>query len=88
MFALACGAAESDPLRHDAEQMVMIMDGPRDQGCAERKILKTEVVETARDGAPAAERWTLDRCGKLVYYHVRFIPNPKGGADIEVRLEK
>ncbi|MGH7766761.1 MAG: hypothetical protein ACREQP_04850 [Candidatus Binatia bacterium] len=38
-------ASEPAQLRHDVTQMVMIMDGPRDRTCAQRKIVKTEVVE-------------------------------------------
>lgn len=81
-------AAETAQLRRDAEQMVLMMDGPRDKNCAQRKIAKTEVLEARPDGAPAAERWTVDRCGKLVSYRVRYAPNSKGGTDLDVRLEK
>jgi hypothetical protein len=34
------------------------------------------------------ERWTLDRCGKLVNYRVRYSTNSKGGTDFDVQLEK
>jgi hypothetical protein len=81
-------AAESPPLRDDVTQMVMIMDGPRDPRCTERKIVKTEIVEARPDKTPAVERWTLDRCGKAVRYRVRYTPNPKGGDDFDVQLEK
>jgi hypothetical protein len=74
--------AESPQLREDITQMVLIMDGPRDKNCAERKVVKTEVIEAR------VERWTLDRCGKLVKYRVRFTPNSKGGTDFDVQLEK
>jgi hypothetical protein len=82
--AVSSGAAESQQFRHDVEQMVTIMDGPRDRTCAQRKIVKTEVVESK----PAVERWTLDRCGKRVNYRVRYTPNSKGGTDLDVQLEK
>ena len=42
----------------------------------------TEVVEAR------VERWTVDRCGKLVKYRVRFTSNSKGGTDFDVQLEK
>jgi hypothetical protein len=88
LFALSSSAAESPQLRHDVTQMVMIMDGPRDRKCTERKVVKTETIESRPDGTPSVERWTLDRCGKLVNYRVRFTPNSKGGTDFDVQLEK
>lgn len=74
--------AESPQLREDITQMVLIMDGPRDKNCTERKVVKTEVIEAR------VERWTLDRCGKLVNYRVRFSTNSKGGTDFDVQLQK
>lgn len=83
VFTTATGnAAESPQMRQDVTQMVLIMDGPRDKNCAERKVVKTEVFEAR------LERWTLDRCGKLVNYRVRFSTNSKGGTDFDVQLEK
>jgi hypothetical protein len=77
-------AAEPQQFRQDAAAMVIMMDGPRDTKCADRKIVKTETIESK----PAVERWTLDRCGKLVNYRVRFAPNSRGGTDLDVQLEK
>jgi len=84
LTAITGNAAESQQFRQDATPMVMMMDGPRDKNCTQRKIVKTEIVESS----PAVERWTLDRCGKLVNYRVRFLPNSKGGTDLDVQLEK
>jgi hypothetical protein len=81
-------AAESPQLRDDVKQMLMMVDGVRDRGCTERKVVNAEVLEARRDGTPAVERWTLDRCGKAVRYRVRYTPNPKGGDDFDVQLEK
>jgi hypothetical protein len=77
----ATGDAAESP-RQDVTEMVLMMDGPRDKNCAERKVVKTEVVEAR------IERWTLDRCGKLVNYRVRFSTNSKGGTDFDVQLQK
>jgi len=85
--AATADAAESQP-RRDVTDMVMIMDGPRDKNCAQRKVAKIEVLETRPDGAPTVERWTLDRCGKLVNHRIRFTANPKGGTNLDVQLEK
>lgn len=82
VFTTATGNAAESKLRVDVTAMVLIMDGPRDKNCAERKVVKTEVIEAR------VERWTLDRCGKLLKYRVRFTPNSKGGTDFDVQLEK
>jgi hypothetical protein len=81
---VSSGAGESQQFRQDVAQMVLLMDGPRDTKCARRSIVKTETVESN----PVVERWILDRCGKLVNYRVRYTPNPKGGTDLDVQLEK
>jgi hypothetical protein len=82
LLAATGNAAESPQMREDITQMVLIMDGPRDKNCAERKVVKTDVIEAR------VERWTLDRCGKLVNYRVRFSTNSKGGTDFDVQFEK
>jgi hypothetical protein len=81
MCAVA-GAAESEDVRENLSRILLLMDGPRDRNCAERKVVKTETIEAR------VERWTLDRCGKLVNYRVRFSTNAKGGTDFDVQLEK
>jgi hypothetical protein len=82
--AATVNTADSPQYRQDATQMVLLMDAPRDTKCTRRKIVKTESIESKS----AVERWTLDRCGKLVNYRVRFTPNSKGGTDLDVQLEK
>jgi hypothetical protein len=78
-------AAEAPKPRDDVAQMIMIMDGPRDKNCGERKMTKTEVIEAAQDKTPIVERWTLDRCGRTVHYLVKY---SKGGKDFDVQIEK
>jgi hypothetical protein len=85
IFAGTASAADPAKPRDDVAQMIMIMDGPRGKECTERKIVKTEVIEAAQDKKPVAERWTLDRCGKTVYYLVKY---SKGGRNFDVQLEK
>jgi hypothetical protein len=88
VFTTATGNAAESKVRDDIMATVMIMDGPRDRSCTERKITKTDMIEARPDGTPVVERWTLDRCGKLVKYRVRFTPNSKGGTDFDVQIEK
>lgn len=83
--AVSARAAETPRPRDDVARMIVMMDGLRDRNCAERKVDRTEVLETAPDKKPAVERWTLDRCGKEIIYRVKY---SKGGADFDVQLEK
>ncbi len=85
LLAGSAAAADSAKPRDDVAQMIMIMDGPRGKECAERKVVKTEIIEAAPDKTPAVERWTLDRCGKSVTYLVKY---SKGGRTFDVQLEK
>jgi hypothetical protein len=65
--------------------------------CQNRSIANTEVVEAPHDlrfegerliyGA-WAERWTVDRCGNVVRYIVRYVFDAaRGGTDVSVGLE-
>ena len=83
--ASIAAAANAPKLRDDVAQTIMIMDGPRDKNCSERKIIKTDIIEAAQDKKPIVERWTLDRCGKTVHYLVKY---SKGGKDFDVQIEK
>jgi hypothetical protein len=92
IFLLACCpagalavAGEAPKPRDDVAQTIIIMDGPRGKECAERKIVKAEVIEADQKKNPVVERWTLDRCGKPVNYIVKYL---RGGKDFDVQIEK
>ncbi len=65
--------------------------------CQDRRIANTEVIEAPHDlrweGETLtygvwAERWSVDRCGAMVPYIVRYVFDAaKGGTDISVGLE-
>ncbi len=75
-------------LQRDAAQFVMLLESAEQSRCAQRKIVNTEVKELPADAGkdPWVERWTVDRCGSLVYYKVRFTPSSGGGTDVAVTL--
>jgi hypothetical protein len=83
--ASIAAAANAPKPRDDVASTIMIMDGPRDNNCAERKIVKTDVIEAGQDKKPIVERWTLDRCGGTVAYLVKY---SNGGKNFDVQLEK
>lgn len=83
------GNTKADPvLQRDAAQFVMLLESEEQSRCAQRKIINTEVKEhPAVPGKdPWIERWTIDRCGSLVYYKVIFTPSASGGTDVSVKL--
>ncbi len=54
---------------------------------AERRIINTEVLKLPEKPGRSdwIEKWTVDRCGEVVYYSIKFTPTPKkGGTDFKV----
>jgi hypothetical protein len=83
------GTKASPKLQQDAVEMISMIDGAREPGCAERKVVNTEIVRRATvEDVTAMERWTIERCGKLYRYNVVFRQNSEGGTDITVWAEK
>lgn len=76
------------PLQVDTLRAVMLMDladsrQEGDEGCQSRKVVNTQIVEPLVTGWPGirgkwVERWTLDRCGKLVHYAIKFFAGHTG----------
>src|SRR6202040_20024 len=63
-----------------------------DPGCRDRSGSSTEVlipVELAAQGVSGrwTERWTVDRCGVLVPYVVKFDRAPDGDLDVSMQRE-
>jgi len=97
ILALAACATATAPertkasprIQSDVMDVIQVLEAGSGQSCGERKLVETEVVKkaTAEDYS-AVERWTIDRCGKLVRYLVTFKPGPSGGIDFTVRPEQ
>ena len=76
-------------IQSDVMDVIHVLETASSQICDERKLVKTEVVKRATaDDYTAMERWTMDRCGKLIGYLVTFKPGPTGGVDFSVRPER
>ena len=94
--ALACvsaaipgGTRASPKLQSDALQMILMLDGAREESCAQRKVVNTELIRQATaEDLTAMERWTLDRCGKLFRYNVIFRQSAEGKTDFTVWAER
>lgn len=77
-------------LQRDASQFVMLLESAADNTCKHSKIVNTEIIDYPKNPGkdPWTERWTVDRCGNLVYYKVVFTPSPEGGTKFSVSLWK
>ncbi|WP_455209120.1 hypothetical protein [Kaarinaea lacus] len=75
-------------LQRDAARFVMLLESAEESRCVQRKIVNTEVEEHPNDSDKDAwiERWTVDRCGSLVYYKVKFTPSPTAGTGVSVTV--
>lgn len=75
-------------LQRKAAQIVMLLESEDQSQCVERNIVNTEVIEqpATPDKNPWVERWTVDRCGSLVYYKVVFNPESAGETKVSVIL--
>jgi hypothetical protein len=76
-------------VQSDVMDVIHVLETASGPSCDERKLTKTEVVKRATaDDYSAVERWTIDRCGKLIGYLVTFNPGANGGVDFSVRPER
>lgn len=82
------GTAGSPVLKRDVTKMIMLMDSEKDKTCTQRTIVKTEVAEVREAPRLGVERWTIDRCGKLVNYRAVLTPGPQGGTEFTVQFEQ
>lgn len=82
------GETRASPmLKADVSSMIMMIEQASDKGCKQHAIVDTKLISRKEDGT-GAERWTVDRCGKLVNYLVTFSPSPRGGTDFGVSQER
>lgn len=91
-------SAADNQLQRNAAEMLWMLEGLESvrnpdlaAGCelTERRIINTEVTKLPKKPgrSPWKEKWTVDRCGDVVYYSIKFTPTPKqGGTDFEVSL--
>jgi hypothetical protein len=76
-------------IQSDVMDVIHVLETASGPSCDERKLVKTEVVKRATaENFTAVERWTIDRCGKLIGYLVTFKPGANGGVDFSVRPER
>lgn len=91
LFTAGCPAGQPAPggttadltLQRDVTGMIMLFDAAVDKTCDQRRIVNT----VRPDRGTPVERWTVERCGKLVDYHVKYAPAPQGGTSFAVSLE-
>ena len=65
-------------LQRDTMDQLLSSDRIAAPDCRQRTIINTEVLEKV-DGDSWKERWSLDRCGKIIHYEIRYTADGKGG---------
>lgn len=74
-------------LQRGAARMIWFLEALDDRECEDRRIVDTAILKLPRKPgrSPWTEKWTVDRCGELVFYKIRFTPTPDiGGTDFKV----
>jgi hypothetical protein len=72
-------------LQRDTLTIIDVIDGAEDTTCVKRTVVNTETIKKpTRPDETGEERWTVDRCGKMIPYRVTFTPSTGGGTDIRV----
>jgi hypothetical protein len=98
MFLLAACATAAGPRGRPStlSDLLLALDSSEKMGgdprCGSRSVSTTEVlipVELAAQGVSGrwTERWTVDRCGVLVPYVVKFDRAPDGDLDVSMQRE-
>lgn len=98
MLLAGCASAQPETARERTiNEQVLAFDASKAAGgdpvCKTRKIASTEVTRPFRPGTqlPAgqwSERWTVDRCGVLVPYHVHYVRASDGHLGVSIVREQ
>lgn len=78
----------SSELQRDIFQFILTLD-VGGTSCNQRRITNMEILVAPEpsNGFTAVERWTLDRCGKIIPQRITLNPSPRGGTDFQVAPE-
>ncbi len=98
LFLLGGCVARSGPPKAQTPlpDLLLRLDATKELGgdsqCKSRRVTTTEVVGAVEQGSQRVssrwtERWTVDRCGVLVPYLVKFARTPDGDLDIAMELD-
>jgi hypothetical protein len=77
-------------------ELLLTLDSTEKMGgdprCLDRRISTTEVLGAVERGSQGVssrwtERWTVNRCGSLIPYLVKFARAPEGDLDVTMQLE-
>ena len=74
-------------LQRDTVPLVAMYEAVADTECGNAEITDTQVltIPDVWGTSPWQEKWTVDRCGDLIFYTVTYKPTPGiGGTDISV----
>ena len=77
----------SATLQRDTLRLVSIYENTNEEDCEDIQLTDTEVLSMpdAWGKSSWTEKWTVNRCGKLVYYEIVYTPrSERPGTDIVV----
>ena len=74
--------AASD-LKQRAVRKILEIDLSKSGGCSETRNISAKPVSFMQPGV-LTERWSVRRCGSVVFYDVQFIPTPQGEMEVAV----
>jgi hypothetical protein len=81
-------AAKTPAVKQLVVNKIMDLDKPADLQCQQRNIVKTQILRFYAVTGISSERWTVDRCGQLVNYHVELKPDYYGSTTVSVQPER
>ncbi len=73
-------------LEGDTLDLLLRLDASLAPACEERTLVSAEEVAADEASGARYERWTLDRCGEIVAWDVRYAPADLGGFHISAAL--
>ena len=75
-------------VKWDIAHMVTYLDAEKAPDCKERRSITVESLPSDKPGT-TVERWRVERCSTVKFYHVTFTPTPTvGGYDYSVKAEE
>jgi hypothetical protein len=82
------GSSAPFSVRWDIAHMVAYLDADKSPDCKERRQITVEPLPSDKLGT-TVERWRVERCGTVKFYHITFTPTPAiGGYDYSVKAEE
>ena len=81
------GSIVTGDLHNRAVRRILEVDLSNSQECTETRKITIKAIAYDEPGV-LTERWSVERCGSVVFYIVQYIPTPQGRAEVSVTVDK